>query len=376
MQSADLLASGRRRTVSVVIAGGGTGGHLFPGVALGRAFIEENRGNRILFVGAGRPLEKKVLDRAGFAHRTIAIEGIKGRGWGPRLRAVTKIPGAVFHSGHILSETKADLVVAVGGYACGPVALAAWLKGIPMVICEQNTIPGVTNRILFPLARRIYVSFEQTRGKINPGKKRVFGNPIRQDLLERGTVEKKEAQPFTILIVGGSQGAHAINRAVMDAIPLFQHARKTRFIHQTGAADREAMQKVYQKDGIAAVVGAFFHDMASFYGQADLVICRAGATTIAEITALGKAALFIPYPFAADNHQEHNAKTLVGQQAAEMILEKDLTGAGLAASLDRFVGNPALLASMASRSKALGKPDAAKTIVADCYHLMENRPCM
>jgi UDP-N-acetylglucosamine--N-acetylmuramyl-(pentapeptide) pyrophosphoryl-undecaprenol N-acetylglucosamine transferase len=178
------------------------------------------------------------------------------------------------------------------------------------------------------------------------------------------------------LVVGGSQGAHAINLAMMDALPRIQQRVKIRIIHQTGAADQDKVKAAYDKTGIDAEVKAFFNDMASRYGQADLVVCRAGATTVAELTALGKAALFIPYPFAADNHQEINARSMVDHGAALMVLERDLSGADLAGRIDRFTTRPDLLAEMASRSRALGKPDAAQAIVDDCYQLVGNKPCI
>ena len=175
------------RPLKVVVAGGGTGGHLFPGIAIAGEFAVRNPQSRVLFVGAGRPFEKDALARAGYPQRTIAIEGIKGRGWWAKARAAMKIPGALFRSAGILAEVQADLVVGVGGYAAGPVALAAWIKGIPVVLCEQNTVPGITNRMLFPIAKRVYVSFENTRGKIDPLKKRITGNPIRQQILDAST---------------------------------------------------------------------------------------------------------------------------------------------------------------------------------------------
>jgi UDP-N-acetylglucosamine--N-acetylmuramyl-(pentapeptide) pyrophosphoryl-undecaprenol N-acetylglucosamine transferase len=182
-----------------------------------------------------------------------------------------------------------------------------------MVLCEQNTVPGITNRMLFPLAKRVYVSFEDTRGKIDPAKTRFTGNPVRQQILDASAIPTGRKNTFTILVVGGSQGAHAINRAVMDALPQIQQRLKIRLVHQTGAADKDQVQAAYRKAGIDAEVKAFFNDMASRYDRADLVICRAGATTVAELTALGKAALFIPFPHAADNHQEINARAMVDQ---------------------------------------------------------------
>jgi UDP-N-acetylglucosamine--N-acetylmuramyl-(pentapeptide) pyrophosphoryl-undecaprenol N-acetylglucosamine transferase len=364
-----------RRSLNVAIAGGGTGGHLFPGIAVAEAFRMKDPQNEILFVGVGNPFEKAALERAGYPQRTVSIEGIKGRGLWAKARAGLKIPVALFQAAGILSEMRADLVVGVGGYAAGPVAMAAWLKRIPVVICEQNTVPGITNRLLFPVARRIYLSFEATRGRIDPEKKRVSGNPVRQSFIEGGDVEIGEKKGFTVLVVGGSQGAHAINTAFVAALAHLREKESIRIVHQTGAADQEQVARAYADAGIDAEVKAFFHDMASRYRRADLVVCRAGATTVAELTALGKAALFVPYPYAADNHQEFNARALVDEGAAQMVLERDLSGAELAGRLNRFAENPAMLADMAARSKMLGRPEAAEFIVDDCYYLLGSQPC-
>ena len=358
------------RPLAVVIAGGGTGGHLFPGIAVAGEFVLRNPHSRILFIGAGRPFEKQALARAGFPQRSIAIEGIKGRGLLAKIRAAMKIPRALLRSAAILAGHRAELVIGVGGYAAGPVGLAAWCKTVPLVLCEQNTVPGITNRMLFPIAKRIYVSFENTRGKIDPRKKQVTGNPVRQQILDASRVDAREPDRFTILVVGGSQGAHAINLAVMDALPHLYQRENLRMIHQTGSEDQQRLADAYQKAEIDAEVKAFYHDMASRYGQADLVVCRAGATTVAELTALGKAALFIPYPFAADNHQELNAQALVDQGAALMTLERDLSGVNLARRLNQLIAAPDRLAAMSARSKMLGKPNAASAIVDDCYQLV------
>jgi UDP-N-acetylglucosamine--N-acetylmuramyl-(pentapeptide) pyrophosphoryl-undecaprenol N-acetylglucosamine transferase len=364
-----------RRSLSVAIAGGGTGGHLFPGIAVAEAFRMRDPRNEILFVGVGNPFEKAALERAGYPQRTVSIEGIKGRGLWAKARAGMKIPVALFQAAGILGEMRADLVVGVGGYAAGPVALAAWFKRIPVVICEQNTVPGITNRLLFPVARRIYLSFEATRGRIDPEKRRVSGNPVRQSFIDGEDVEIGEKKGFTVLVVGGSQGAHAINMAFVAALAHLREKERIRIVHQTGAADRDQVARAYADAGIDGEVKAFFHDMASRYRRADLVVCRAGATTVAELTALGKAALFVPYPYAADNHQEFNARALVDAGAAQMVLERDLSGAELAARLDRLTENPATLADMAARSKMLGRPEAAKFIADDCYHLLGSQSC-
>lgn len=360
------------RPLSVVVAGGGTGGHLFPGIAVAGVFSSRSNGSRILFVGAGRPLEKEALARAGFDQRVIAIEGIKGRGPWAKMRAMLKIPGAIWHSLGILSDTQADLVVGLGGYSAGPVALAAWLKGIPIVLCEQNSVPGVTNRMLIPLAKRIYVSFDDTRRTSGLAKKRFTGNPIRQAILDARNLPAGQKDRFSVLVVGGSQGAHAINLAFMEALPHLKQKGRMRIVHQTGEADLNEVAAGYRAAGVDAEVKAFFHDMASRYHAADLVVCRAGATTVAELTAMGKAALFIPFPFATDDHQAHNAQRLVDQGAAMLVRESDLSGPWLAGQLDALAVAPQRLARMADCARALGKPNAAQAIVDDCYQLLDN----
>jgi len=250
-------------------------------------------------------------------------------------------------------------------------------QGIPVVLCEQNIFPGITNRMLLPIARRIYVSFADTRGRIDPAKMQCTGNPVRQQILDVAAAGPATDQShLTIMVVGGSQGAHAINVALMDALPHIRNRQMIRFIHQTGSADRDLVTAAYGQAGIEAEVKNFFHDMASRYRRADLIVCRAGATTVAELTAMGKAALFIPYPYAADNHQVHNARVLVEKGAAQMALEHDLSGVDLARRLDHWVARPEQLATMAAASRALGKPDAARAIVDDCYQMVGNSACI
>ena len=373
MHGVDHRAGGH--PLSVVLAGGGTGGHLFPGIAVADEFDRRHPDSRILFVGTGRPLEHDALNRAGYRLRTIPIEGIKGRGTKATLRAIMKIPGAVRQSVAILADAGADLMIGMGGYAAGPVALAAWLKGVPVVLCEQNTVPGITNRMLLPLAKRIYISFENTVGRIDPRKRRLTGNPVRRQIRTAAESPARPLDGMTVLIVGGSQGAHAINMAMVAALSTMKQPMRLRIVHQTGTHDRDAVADAYKRAGIDADVRAFFHDMAACYWEADLVVCRAGATTVAELTVMGKPAILIPYPFAADNHQERNAAVMVDAGAAQMIRERDLSSTDLAGRLDHLAETPHELADMASRSRMLGKPEAASHIVDDCYQLLGIESC-
>ena len=362
----------------LVVGGGGTGGHLFPGVAVAQAFKARQPDNQVLFVNAGRTLEVDVLSRLGWPQQSIAIEGIKGRSRWQQFKAACKVPGAIWRAGRIIHKFQADLVLGVGGYSAGPVVAAAALLGIPSVLHEQNRLPGVTNRILGRLVDRIYLTFDESRDYFNPNKVRVSGNPVRDEILAlasepAGKADEAEDEGFTVLVVGGSQGAQAINAAIAEALPLLENTRAIRFVHQTGERYAEDIRQAYRQAGIEARVEAFFDDMASLYGQADMIVCRAGATTVAEITVAGKAAVFIPFPFAADDHQTQNALALADIGAAEMIRQEELNGAGLAKMIRGYMENRVLLTEMAAKALALGRPDAARVIVDDLYRLLEGR---
>jgi len=361
------------RALRVVIAGGGTGGHLFPGLAIAQEFMMRNALNTVLFVSTGNPLERSVLKESDFRLETITVEGIKGRGLWNQARSALKIPRGIIESIRILKAYQPDLTVGLGSYSSGPVVVGAWLLRIRIVLQEQNILPGITNRILARFADRIYVSFDDTRARFDPKKIRLTGNPVRKELLEvqeGGKAVEAGTQSFCLLIIGGSQGAHSINTTIVEALGYLTRKDNLYFIHQTGTADEKMVTEAYQRQGIAARVQAFFRQMAPLYKQADLIICRAGATTVAEVTAMGKAVIFIPFPFAADNHQALNADTLASRGAAEMILERDLKAGDLAQKIEYFASHPEALATMAARAGRLGHPEAARAIVDDCYSLL------
>ena len=364
------------RPLRVVVTGGGTGGHLFPGIAVARELMNRNSESNVLFVSTGNPFEKKALSNAGFELEKITVEGIKGRGLWNQACSVIKLPKGIIEATRILRRFNPDLILGLGSYSAGPVVMAARLLRKPIVLHEQNIVPGITNRILARFADRIYISFEDSQRHFRPEKIQWTGNPVRRDILNclNGHRHRPHGisanSPFTILIIGGSQGAHSINAAVMEALPSIRQKAAFHFIHQTGPADEKEVKQTYDRLGVAATVRSFFDDMAPNYQAADLIICRAGATTVAEITSVGKAALFIPYPFAADDHQALNAATLVNHGAAEMILEKELNGTSLASKIEYFVMNPESLNDMATKAISFGRPDAAKNIVDDCYQLI------
>jgi len=375
--SAQAITYGGSKSLRVIIAGGGTGGHLFPGIAIAQAFTGKNPGSEILFVGAGNRFEKTTVEKAGFNHGSISAEGIKGRGLLKQLRSVLKIPKGMFESFKIIRDFKPDLVIGVGSYSSGPLVIMAWLLRVKTALHEQNTIPGITNSILSRFADRVYVSFEETKKRLSPQKAVLAGNPLRREIIDAAVRNIPAGSsdcnaPFTVLILGGSQGAHKINMAVIGALPFLKNREKYFLVHQTGAQDEEYVAGAYERSGISCMVKQFFEDMAERYSAANLVICRAGATTVAEVTAMGLGAIFIPYPYAADDHQALNARALSDSGASEMILEKDLTAEILSERIEYYAGHPGELYKMASAAKKFGRPDAAEFIVNDCYKIVNS----
>jgi UDP-N-acetylglucosamine--N-acetylmuramyl-(pentapeptide) pyrophosphoryl-undecaprenol N-acetylglucosamine transferase len=358
----------------MIIAGGGTGGHLFPGIAIAEEFLRRNPTHRILFIGTERGLEKKILGGLGLPLRTVRMEGIKGRGPMRTAGAIAKIPGSLAASFRILREFRPDIVVGVGGYASGPAVLAARLMGVKTAIAEQNAVPGLTNRILGYFADRIFLAFSASRQWSPKSRTMVTGNPVRAAFLAERPDGGENHPVFTILVFGGSQGAQGINVVVTEALDSLLHLRdRLCFIHQTGERDLKTIADAYRKQGFTAEVSPFIMDMASVYQKADLLVCRAGATSLAEITACGKASILIPFPFAVNDHQTHNAEILSRAGAAEVIAEKDLNGPLLAALIERLYLHPEAVRKMATSAAKLGNPNAAKDIVDACLALLEHQ---
>jgi UDP-N-acetylglucosamine--N-acetylmuramyl-(pentapeptide) pyrophosphoryl-undecaprenol N-acetylglucosamine transferase len=348
--------------VKVVLAGGGTGGHVFPALALAREL--RARDVEALMVGTARGLEAAAFPAEGFSLETIHVEGLQGVRVGAQARSLMLLPQALIHALRLLGRHRPRAVVGVGGYAAGPVGMAAVLRRIPLLIHEQNRSPGLTNRVLARVANVVAVSLEAT-GPLFGREVVVTGNPIRREILEgdrRKGLEAFQLDPTrkTVLIFGGSQGAYRINRAVVEDLPHLRRLRdRIQIIHATGEQDRGEVEEAYQAWKGEARVLPFVQDMASAYAAADLVVCRAGATTIAELTALGKPALLIPYPFAANDHQRENAEEVVRVGGARMILDRDLTGHRLAVELYELLDDPGTLTAMGQAAHSLGRPDAA-----------------
>jgi len=318
-------------------------------------------------------MEREIILKAGFEARSIDVEGIKGKGLFRRITALFKVLISSIQSLTIMRDFRPHLIVGVGGYSSGPVCLVAWFLGIPTAIHEQNSFPGLTNRILAPMVKTVFISFEESRRYFKRGNLFLSGNPIRDELMHLRPFPKRVNQRFVILVMGGSQGARAINRAVVAALKELKAVGLLPFvIHQTGEEDLGTVINDYHTLGLDGEVKAFIDDMASAYGRADLVICRAGATTIAELAALGKPSILIPYPYAAHKHQDINAEALAAIGGADMILEGDLNGSNLAKKVKRYMENREELKRMSSHALKAGRPRAGEVIVEQVMELLRS----
>lgn len=350
----------------MIVAGGGTGGHLFPGLAVAER-VAGSAPQSVLFIGSSSGIEARVIPRTAFAFRALSIRGLRGRGWRGAAQLVAQLPAAVAHAWRALGEFHPDVVLGVGGYASFPVVLAAWLRRVPTVLLEQNAHPGLANRALGRLASRVCTTFPEANAYFPRRTVVLTGNPVRLF----ATAPPAPRTGFTLLVFGGSQGAHRLNEAMREAAPALRAAiADLRIVHQTGAADRAALEARYAELGIEAEVREFIDDMGVAYQRADLVVCRAGATTVAELTALGKPAILVPYPFAADDHQRANASVVAARGAGILILDRELSGAGLADTIGALAGDRPRLAAMAEAARQLGVPDAAARVVETCREVV------
>lgn len=352
----------------VLFAGGGTGGHLYPGIALAHELVRLRPRSAILFVGTARGLEARLVPREGFALETIRVRGLVGRGLARATAALAALPLALAEAWSIVRRFRPDLIVGVGGYAAGPTVVAGRLLRYPIVLLEQNVLPGVTNRLLAPLATLVVAAFEESRTAMR-GRVEVLGNPVRRTVVEAGRVPLPTEA--SLLVFGGSQGAATINRAMVDALDTLKTLPDLRIVHQTGAHDHAGTQAAYAASGVRAKVEPYLDDMASAYAGAALVVARAGATSVAEITACGRPAILIPYPHSAHGHQERNALALVAAGAADMIEDRVLSGDRLGGAIVGLFKDRGRLAAMAAASRRLGRPDACETIAVRCLALVE-----
>jgi UDP-N-acetylglucosamine--N-acetylmuramyl-(pentapeptide) pyrophosphoryl-undecaprenol N-acetylglucosamine transferase len=333
--------------MKVIIAGGGTGGHLYPGIAIARELLREP-GNEVLFVGTRQGIEARVLPVEGLPLHFISVGKLKGMKLVSTLKTIITLPWSIMQSLRLMREVDPDVVIGVGGYASGPVALAAWLYRRPLFIIEPNSYAGLANRMLGRLARKVVLCFPGTDSQqFFPKQKTVHAGPLVRKGIDQGDRQKAlidfglKPGRFTVFVMGGSGGAHAINMAMKEAAKGLSRLANLQILHQTGVADVATVAAGYREAGVKAVVLPYVIDMAGAYAAADLVVSRSGATTVAELAVCGKRAVLVPYPFAADNHQEHNARTLAGRGAAEVVLQRELTAEKLAAIIQKYAGTKA-----------------------------------
>jgi UDP-N-acetylglucosamine--N-acetylmuramyl-(pentapeptide) pyrophosphoryl-undecaprenol N-acetylglucosamine transferase len=350
---------------TLLIAAGGTGGHLFPGIAVADEVRRRDPQVRVVFVGTPRGLESRLVPQAGYALELLPILPLNNVGFTRMVKGLIALPRALWRAARLLRERKPRTVLGIGGYAGGPVVLMAALMGVRTVILEPNAKPGFTNRVLRPFVKAAACAYEPALIHY-PGKGVLTGNPVRGGFAPRAA--RPTGGPRNLLVFGGSQGSRILNHAMTAALPLLPGADRLAIVHQTGEAMRAEVEAAYESAGRAGDVRAFLDDMPARFAQADLVVSRSGATTCAELTAAGKAAILVPFARAADDHQKVNAQALAAAGAARMIEEKNLTGAALAAAINAVVNDGSGLASMERSALALARPDAAAR-VADLLEL-------
>jgi UDP-N-acetylglucosamine--N-acetylmuramyl-(pentapeptide) pyrophosphoryl-undecaprenol N-acetylglucosamine transferase len=347
--------------MKLLIAGGGTGGHVFPALAVAREWTKRGAGREVVFVGTARGLEARLVPEAGFALETIRVAGLKGIGGLKLLRNAAQVPGALVDSFGVVGRHRPAAAFGVGGYASGPVMFAAALRGVPAVIFEPNAEPGLANRLLAPLARRMATAHASTAQRWG-AKARVTGCPVRPEFFS--VPPKEHRPPFTVLITGGSQGALAINQCVIEALDLLAARRsELRFVHQTGERDYNAVRVAYARRELNAEVAPFISRMAEKFALADVIVCRSGAITVAEVAAAGRAAIFIPFGAATDSHQLRNAQVLAAAGAARLIPQPQLVPQRLVEEIFSLLDAPESLALLEANARALARPHAVEEMV-------------
>ena len=339
-----------------LMAGGGTGGHVFPALAIANVLRE--RGHEILFVGTREGLESKLVPNAGYPMEYIRVGGLNRVSLGQKLKTAFELPLSTGIAAGIIGSWRPAVVFSMGGFVAGPVALAAILRRKPLVVMEPNALPGFTHRKLAPFVRKALVNFTETQRWFPPGKAEVVGMPVRDRFF---TIAPKSGGPFTLLITGGSGGARTLNRASRESWPIFkERAPEVRILHQCGArGDYPALSEEFERLGMQGKVVEFIQDMPAAFSEADVVLARAGAGSVGEIAAAGMPSILVPLPTAADDHQRKNAEMLVRGRAAEMILDSALTGERLFQAVDELRRNPARCEEMRGNLRQFVKPGAA-----------------
>jgi UDP-N-acetylglucosamine--N-acetylmuramyl-(pentapeptide) pyrophosphoryl-undecaprenol N-acetylglucosamine transferase len=342
-----------------ILAGGGTGGHVIPGLAIAHA-LQSQFAAEVLFIGTARGIENRLVPGAGFPLRLVKVGALKNVSLLTRLRTAFDLPRAIWDSRRIIEDYAPQVMIGVGGYASGPAMLAASLSGLPTLAFEPNVIPGFANRVVAPMVSLAAVHFAQTGRYFR--RFEVTGVPVRSAFFEAARPTVGASRP-TLLVFGGSQGAHSINQAVIQSLPALRAQIPDLYIvHQTGERDYNDAQVAYLDAGASAEVHAFIDDMPGAFARAGLLVCRSGASTVAEVMAAGKPAIFVPFPRAADDHQKRNAEALERAGAAVMLEEAQLTSDSLVQTVSRLFGDPTGLEKMSAAAKSLAHPDAAQQI--------------
>ncbi len=358
--------------MKVVFAGGGTGGHVFLGITLARELLRRNPAHRFLFIGTARGMESTIVPSEGFSVEFIVSGGLKRVGMVNFLRNLFLVPRSILQSRRLLSDFRPNAVVGVGGYSSGPVVLAAWWNRIPTLVVEPNAVPGFTNRLLARFIDRAALAMPEASDYFH-SKGVVTGIPVR-DEFRNMPVRDHRTGTFTVLVYGGSQGSHALNAIVCSALPrLRELGPMLRIIHQTGAQELDRVRAAYAEAGIDGIVQPFLPRIYEEFAKADLIVSRAGAGTVAEITAAGRTAILVPFPGAADDHQVKNAQALERAGAALMIPESDMQPDRLAEELRRYMDHPEILERMENASRSLARPDAAARIADHIESLAHRR---
>ena len=352
-----------------MIVGGGTGGHVIPALAIARE-LKARHAAELLFVGTARGIETRLVPAAGFDLKLIHVGQLKNVSWKTRLRTLLDLPLGILAARKLIREFKPDLVIGVGGYASGPGILAAILGGTPTLVFEPNVVPGFTNRVVARFVKAAAVHFQETQSFFPSACTRITGVPVREEFFK---IPPRPWGSKNLLVFGGSQGSRALNRVMGEALPsLIKRVPEIRIVHQTGERDFDSVQQAYRQSGLAAQVSKFIDNMPQAFAESDLVLCRSGASTVAEITAAGKPAIFVPFPQAADDHQRRNAEALVTANAAQLIPEAELSVERLVESILSAFCDPARLQRMAQNARALSHPRAAAEIAEMAAELVKS----
>jgi len=364
-----LLPVDTRSPLRLLLAAGGTGGHVIPALVIAREFCRRHSDAAVLFAGTARGVENRLVPEAEFPLELLRVGLLQGQSAATRVRTLLELPSALWQAGRILERFQPHVVLGVGGYAAGPIMLTAAWSGIPLAVLEPNAHPGLTNRWVAPYVARAFVGFPEAGSYFHPNKVTEAGIPVREEFFR--IRRKPHRPPFTVLVFGGSQGARSLNRAVVEALPdLDQFGVSLRLLHQTGETEYNAIREAYAKHAVRADVVPYIEAMPEAFARADLVVCRAGASSAAELAAAGRAAILVPYPAAANRHQLRNAESLAARGAARMILDRELSGARLATTIRELLGDPARLEQMEAAMRRAAHPDAAARIVEGLERLI------